>query len=144
MLTSTFDIRAKNNLHMRQNPVLKFRPVEHMTFAFSFESRDCFPGYRDYLHRGFLETKKVTCLPRPSFFLRHCLHTQNCPKALLQGRALGSWTQEWKWDLGGRAGSWQGKESQGREKGTIPVPLKEAEEKGGRGERKGVSIAEEL
>lgn len=29
-----------------------------MTFAFSFENRDCFLGYRDYLHRGFLETKK--------------------------------------------------------------------------------------
>lgn len=88
MLTSTFDTRAKNNLHMRQNPVLKFRPVEHMTFAFSFESRDCFLGYWDYLHRGFLETKKVTCLPRPSFFLRHCLHTQ-LPKGFATRQSLG-------------------------------------------------------
>lgn len=139
MLTSTFDTRAKNNLHMRYNPVHKFRPVEHMTFAFNFESRDYFLGFLDYLHKG--KAKKATSLPRPSFFLRYFLHTEP-PQGFPTRQSLGFLDPVVKMRPGRQANSWQDRESQGRENGTIPVPLKEAEEKAAMAS--GVSVADEL
>lgn len=110
-----------------------------MTFAFSFESRDCFLGYLDYLHRG--KTKKATCLPRPSFFLKHCVHTE-LPKGFATRQSLGFLNPVVKMRPGRQASSWQDRESQGRGNGTIPAPLKKAEEKAAMAS--GVSVAEEL